>query len=101
MLLPCFTPIATYYICTLRCFIAFSVTNLLKRCRSVISLFPTVFGFSKVIQEKFLELDETKAKVPIFPDTSKKSEGELKKGNRAATPALGAPWPRLGMVWAP
>ena len=91
MLLAFITLFVTCYLCTLRCFNAFSVTNLLTRCRSASSLFPAVFGFRKVIQEIFSELDETKAKVPIFPDTSKKSEGESKKGNRAATPALGAP----------
>ena len=99
MLLACFTPFVTCYLCTLRCFNAFSVTNLLTRCRSASSLFPVVFGLKKVIHEIFSELDETKDEVPIFPDTSKKSEGESKKHSRAATPTVGAPLaaPRHGV----
>ena len=38
-LLACFTPFVTCYLYTLLCFIAFSVTNLLTRCRSASSLF--------------------------------------------------------------
>ena len=91
MLLACFTPFVAYYLYTLRCFNAFSMTNLLTRCHSASYLFPAIFGFRKVIQEIFSELDKTRAKVPIFSDTSKKSEGESKRGSRAATPTLGAP----------
>ena len=71
MLLACFTPFVTYYLLEdEQEFNAFSVTNLLTRCRSASSLFPVVFGFRKVIQEIFLELDETKAKPSIFPTHS-------------------------------
>ena len=56
-------------------------------------LFSAVFGFKKVTQEIFSELDVKKAKVPIFSVPKKKSEGESKKGTRVGTPALGAAWP--------
>ena len=58
-------------------------------------LFSAIFGFRKVTQEIFSEMDETKAEVPIFTMTKKESEGETKTGARVATPALGgaSPWP--------
>ena len=58
-------------------------------------LFSAVFGFRKVTQEIFSELDETKAKVPIFTVPKQKSEEESKTDTRVGTPALGAarPWP--------
>ena len=59
-------PIATCFIYTLYGFYAFSGTNLLTRCHSASSPFSAVFGFRKVVLELFSELDETKAKVPIF-----------------------------------
>ena len=49
-------------------------------------LFSAVFGFRKVIQKIFSELDETKAKTPYFSDTYTKSKGETKRGSSAATP---------------
>jgi hypothetical protein len=62
-----------YTICFMFCytswhFYVFFVTNLLTRCHSASSLFSAVFVFQKATQEIFSELDETKAKVPIFPD---------------------------------
>ena len=45
-------------------------------------LFSAVFGFRKVTQEIFSELDETKAKVPIFTVPKQKSEGETKTGSQ-------------------
>ena len=53
-------------------------------------LFSDVFGFRIVVLEIFSELDETKAKVPIFSDTFQKSEGETKGAEEAATPCGGA-----------
>ena len=53
-------------------------------------LFSVVFGFRKVTQEIFSKLDVTKADVPIFTVSKRKSERETKTGSRAATPALGA-----------
>ena len=58
-------------------------------------LFSAVFGFRKVTQEIFSELDVTKANIPIFTVPKQRTEDEMKKGSRAATPYLGAayPWP--------
>ena len=53
-------------------------------------LFSVVFGFRKVTQEIFSELNVTKAKVPIFTVPKQESERETKMGTRAATPALSA-----------
>ena len=64
-------------------------------------LFSAVFGFRKVTQEIFSELDVTKAEVPIFTVPKRRTEYESKPGARAATPCLGAayPWPapRVGV----
>ena len=49
-----------------------------------------VFGFRKVTQEIFSELDVTKANVPIFTVPKQRTEDETKKGSRVATPTLGA-----------
>ena len=68
-------------------------------------LFSAVFGFRKVTQEIFSELDKTKANVPIFTVPKQRSEDETKKGSQVATPALGAayPWPAprygVGPLW--
>jgi hypothetical protein len=48
-------------------FYAFSGTNLLTRCHSASSYFLLFLCFRKVTHEIFLELDETKVEVPIFP----------------------------------
>ena len=64
-------------------------------------LFSAVFGFRKITQEIFSELDVTKANVPIFTVPKRRTEDESKTGARAATPALGAanpgPAPRHGV----
>jgi hypothetical protein len=59
--------------------------------------------FLKVTQEIFSELDETKAKVPIFPDT-RRSPKQRRRGARGQphyAMAQATPWPRRAMVWAP
>jgi hypothetical protein len=48
-------------------FYAFSRTNLLTRCHSVSPYFLLFLCFRKATQEILSELDEIKAKVPIFP----------------------------------
>ena len=53
-------------------------------------LFSAIFGFRKVTQEIFSELDETKANVPIFTVPKRRTENEMKTGARVATPTLGA-----------
>jgi hypothetical protein len=81
-------------------FYAFSRTNLLTRCHSVSSLFLLFLCFRKATQEIFSELDETKAKVPIFPEASR-SLKQRRRGARGrphhpmaqAAPGLGVgPW---------
>jgi hypothetical protein len=49
---------------------------------------------NKVTQEIFSELEETKAKPPIFPGHRMKTEGESEGGQWATTPGGGAgdPW---------
>jgi hypothetical protein len=86
MLYACFTPIALCFVYTSWHFYAFSGTNLLTRCQSASSCFLLFLYFRKVIQEIFSELDETKAKLPIFPDTKKESKAETEEGQGLATP---------------
>jgi hypothetical protein len=86
MLHGCFTPIALCFVYTLWHFYAFSRTNLLTRCRSANSCFLLFLYFRKVTQEVFSELDETKAKPPIFPDTKTESKAETEEGQEAGTP---------------
>jgi hypothetical protein len=62
-----------YTICFVFCytswrFYAFSRPNLLTRCHSASSLFLLFLCFRKATYEIFSELDETKVKIPIFPE---------------------------------
>src|SRR6266480_1345861 len=103
MLHACFTPIALSFTTTLWHFYTISDTNLLTRCRGASSLFSAVFGFRKVTQEIFSELDETKVETPIFPGSIQNTEGGREGAQGLATPTLGAarPCPRQGQVWWP
>jgi hypothetical protein len=59
--------------------------------------------FRKATQETFSELDETKAKVPIFPDT-RRSPKQRRRGARGQphhAMARATHRPRQAMVWAP
>jgi hypothetical protein len=87
---------------TLWRFYAFSRTNLLTSCHNASSLFLLFLCFRKATQEIFSELDESKAKVPIFPDM-RRSPKMRRRGTRGRPhyPMARAPWPRHGMVWAP
>jgi hypothetical protein len=89
MLHACFTPIALCFVYTLWHFYAFSGTSLLTRCHSASSCFLLFLYFRKVIQEIFSELDEIKAKPPIFPDTKTEFEAEMEEGTEVATPPGG------------
>ena len=66
-------------------------------------LFSAVFGFRKVTQEIFSELDKTNCEVPIFT----RRRRSPKESRRGATwrphqaQARPDPGPRLGVVWAP
>jgi hypothetical protein len=59
--------------------------------------------FRKVTQEIFSELDETKAKVPIYL-TRRRSPKERRRSARRRPHhrvAQATPWPRHQLVWAP
>jgi hypothetical protein len=60
-------------------------------------------SFSKVTQEIFSQLDETKAKVPIFPDMrwSPKQKRRGARGQPHHAMVWATPWPHRAMVWAP
>src|SRR6266480_1370280 len=102
MLHACFTPIALSFTTTLWHFYTISDTNLLTRCHRASSLFSAFFGFRKVTQEIFSELDETKAETPIFPGSLQNTEGSQEGAQGLATPHLGAARPltapRAGVV---
>jgi hypothetical protein len=103
MLHACFIPIALCFVYTSWCFYAFSGTNLLTRCHSASFCFLLFLCFRKVTQEIFSELDETKAKVPIYL-TQRQSPEERRRRARRRTHhgvAQPTPWPCRPMVWAP
>jgi hypothetical protein len=97
-----------YTICIVFCytswhFYAFSRTNLPTRRHSASSLFLLFLCFRKATQEIFSELDETKAKFPIFPEVSRSPKLRLRRNrgqahHRVARPS---PWPRYQVVWPP
>jgi hypothetical protein len=97
-----------YTICFVFCytswrFYTFSRTNLLMRCHSASSLFLLFLCFRKATQEIFSEMDETKAKIPIFSEASRSPKLRRRRTrgqahNREARPS---PWPRHQVVWPP
>jgi hypothetical protein len=101
MLHACFTPIALCFVYTSWHFYAFSRTNLLTRRHSASSCFLLFLCFRKVTQEIFSELDETKAKVPIYL-TRRLSPRERRRAARRQPHhrvARATPWPRHQVVW--
>jgi hypothetical protein len=86
MLHACFTPIVICFAYISWHFYAFSGTNLLTRCHSASSCFLLFLYFRKVAQKIFSELDETKAKPPIFLDMKTESKAETEEGQGLATP---------------
>jgi hypothetical protein len=103
MLHACLYTICFVFCYTLWHFYAFSRTNLLMRRHSASSLFLLFLYFRKATQEIFPELDETKAKIPIFPEASR-SPNERWSGARRRPHhpmARATPWPCRGVVWAP
>jgi hypothetical protein len=95
-----------YIICFVFCytswrFYAFSRTNLLMRCHSASSLLLLFLCFRKAIEEIFSELDETKAKIPIFPKLHEVQRRDKVVPKRGRTmPRRGPPWPCRAVVWA-
>jgi hypothetical protein len=67
-----------------------------------VSYFLLFLCFRKVTQEIFSELDETKAKVPFFPNTrrSLKQRRRGARGQPRHRVARAIPWPRHQVVWA-
>jgi hypothetical protein len=68
-----------------------------------VSCFLLFLCFRKVTQEIFSELDETKAKVPIYL-TQRRSPTERRRGARGQPHhrvARATPWPRHKGVWTP
>jgi hypothetical protein len=59
--------------------------------------------FRKVTQEIFLELDETKAEVPIFPDMRRSPKQRRGRASRQAHHRVAWPTPgsRHQVVWPP
>jgi hypothetical protein len=95
-----------YTICFVFCytswhFYAFFRTNILTRCHSASSLFLLFLCF-KAAQEIFSELDETKAKIPIFPNRHgvQSRDGGVPGGGRT-TPWRGPPPGRAGAWCGP
>jgi hypothetical protein len=103
MLHACFTPIALYFVYTSWRFYAFSETSLLTRCHSASSCFLLFFYSRFLLKDTFSELDETKAKVPIYL-TRRRSPKRRRRlartqpHHKVTRPHL---WPRHRMVWAP
>jgi hypothetical protein len=67
------------------------------------SIFLLFLCFRKATQEIFLELDKTKAEVPIFPDM-RRSPKQRRRGARGEPHhrvVRSIPWPRHQMVWTP
>jgi hypothetical protein len=84
-------------------FYAFYGTNLLTRCHSASSCFLQFFYSRFLLKEIFSELDETKAKVPIYL-TRRWSPKERRRPARSRphlVVARPSPWPCHPMVWAP
>jgi hypothetical protein len=99
MLHACLYTICFVFCYTLWHFYVFSRTNPLMRCHSVSSLFLMFLCFRKATQEILSELDETKAKIPIFPKRHgvQSRDGGVPEGGRT-TPWRGPPPSRTG-VW--
>jgi hypothetical protein len=101
MLHACLYTICFVFCYTSWCFYAFSRTNLLTRHHSASFLFLLFLCFRRATQEIFLELDKTKARVPIFPNT-RRSPKMRRRGTRGrphhpmARSPLAAPWHGVG-----
>jgi hypothetical protein len=98
-----FTPIALCFVYTSWHSYAFPETNLLTRCHSASSCFLLFLCFRKVTQEIFSELDETKAKVPIYL-TQRQSPKERRIGAKRQPHhrvAWATPCPCHQVLWAP
>jgi hypothetical protein len=83
-------------------FYVFSGTNLLTRCHSVSFLFSAILCFRKATREIFSELDKTKTKVPIFPDTRRSPKPRRRGASKQAHHRVAQPTPGpRQVVWPP
>jgi hypothetical protein len=84
-------------------FMHFFGTNLLTRCHSASSCFLLFFYFRFLPKDIFSELDEIKAKVPIFLTRRRSPKGRRRWARRRPhhAMALAHLWSCLAMVWAP
>jgi hypothetical protein len=103
MIHACFTPIVLCFVYTSWYFYAFTGTNLLTRCHNASSCFLLFFYSWFLLKEIFSELDETKAKVPIYLTRrrSPKERQRQAKSRPHLVVARSSPWPHRPMVWAP
>src|SRR3954465_15684795 len=95
MFLACFTPILMCFIYASWHFLCIFWNKSINKMLQCQFLFSAVFGFRKVTQEIFSELDDSKTEVPIFTVPKQLPWRESKKTSRWATPSLGvaSPWP--------
>jgi hypothetical protein len=72
----------------------------MPQCQFPIS---AILCFRKATQEIFSELDERKAKIPIFPEASRspKLRRRSTRGQVHHRVARPSPWPRHQVVWPP
>jgi hypothetical protein len=98
-----FTPIALCFVYTSWCFSAFYRTNLLTRCHSASFYFLLFLCFRKVTQEIFSELDEMKAKVPIYWGRRRSPKERRRRARRRPHHGVAwpTPWPCHQVVLAP
>jgi hypothetical protein len=103
MLHACLYTICFVFCYTSWCFYAFFGTNLLTRRHSASSLFFLFLCFRKATQEIFSELDETKAKIPIFPKASWSPKHRWRGARRRPHHGMArdSTWSCHDQVWAP
>ena len=95
--------IATCFGCTLYYFYAFSGTNLLTRCQSASSVFPSVFGFRNIYTENIVKIRGNFSSEHITSGSFRKTEEHLGGGPRGPHPTRARPgvWSRPARVWGP
>jgi hypothetical protein len=97
-----YAPFALCFVTFCGVFMHFLKLTYLRDATVTVPCFMLFLYFRKVTLEIFSELDETKAKVPIFPDT-RQSPKQRRRGTRGRPHppmARATPWPHRGLVWA-
>src|SRR4051794_4723280 len=93
MFLACFAPILMGFVNASWHFLCIFWNKPIKKMPECQFLFSANFGFRKVIQEIFSELDDLKTEVPIFSVPKQLTWRDSKRGHRVATHGLGAAIP--------